>query len=504
VPGDLSFYAPDRGLMTVGGNNSEPEGIWSWDGVQWHQLSTVCGGGDVARIAWAGPDEFWTIARPSRPRVPDAGLALCHFKDGQVVGSYSSVPLSEDAYLSMDAAACNGPSDCWFAGDAGQDGTGTRSGGFHLHWDGTTLSTVYAPQGRAVSDLLFSGGQFFESTFVAGAPGGSAASAILREPETTPHLLHRITGGTFSNDPFVASDPAGGTDLRALDADGSALWAVGGGATFEGSSVSRTPLAARLDAGGAWGELTLKGDSLPTDLVFGDVAAVPGSGGAAWVTLIAPTAELPGGDDGVTARPEIAHIAPDGTVQVVALAPTGAVKGAAVRIDCPAANDCWVATALGFLYRLAGAPTYASNGDPAFQGTITVRPNEAAEESVSDEPPEDDSLLLAPPIEIPPAQDDSDSGSSTCKLPKLITKQHSKVKGKKKLKLVISFKLARRARIGLNAQRGGKVVARAKLRALPKGSRSLTLNVTRKRYPTKLSFVIRDDTAKSACAAAAK
>ena len=55
-----------------------------------------------------GPDEFWTITEPSQPRV-GVGLGLCHFKDGVVVGSYSTPLQSPDPFRPMDAAACNGP-----------------------------------------------------------------------------------------------------------------------------------------------------------------------------------------------------------------------------------------------------------------------------------------------------------------------------------------------------------------------------------------------------------
>lgn len=506
LPGDLSFFAPNRGLLTVGGNNSVPEGLWSWDGTQWHQLATVCGGGARARIAWAGPTEFWTISRPSLPRFPGEGIALCHFKDGAVVGSFSTVPNTDDSYRQLSAAACNGPDDCWFGGAAAR--AGSRSGGFHLHWDGASLQIVYSPQGRGVSDLLADGGRFFESSYVGSQAGAEASSAILRDPETTPSLLHRLAGGGFSNDPFMpralAGVPAAGTELLALDGDGEQRWAVGGGAVFGPSAIPRGPLAARL-IGDAWNELALTpAGAFAPDETFGDVAAIPGSGGAAWATVLPQSASGPGEAQAADEQPRVAHIAPDGAVRVVELAPPSPQKGAAVRIDCPAANDCWVATARGFLYRLASATALPLDTDPAFQGTITVRPNEAAEQSISDDPPEDDSLLLAPPVEAAPEAADSDAEPRTCRVPKLITKQQSKLHGAKRLRLVISFQLARRARIALTARRGGKVVARTKLKTLQKGKRSLTLNVSRKRYPTKLAFVIRNDAAAAACAAASR
>ena len=138
-PGDLSFWAPNRGLLTVDGNDTIPRGIFSWNGQSWHQLATVCGGpGDTARIAWAGPDEFWVVSEPSLPRA-GSGLALCHFKDGQVVGSFSTPVEASDPFRQMLSAACNGPDDCWFGGVGSQDALGERVGAFHLHWNGTAL-----------------------------------------------------------------------------------------------------------------------------------------------------------------------------------------------------------------------------------------------------------------------------------------------------------------------------------------------------------------------------
>ena len=69
APGDLQFWAPNRGLLTIEGNDTIPRGIFSWDGQSWHQLATVCGGpAETARIAWAGPTEFWVVSEPSLPR----------------------------------------------------------------------------------------------------------------------------------------------------------------------------------------------------------------------------------------------------------------------------------------------------------------------------------------------------------------------------------------------------------------------------------------------------
>ena len=66
------------------------------------------------------------------------------------------------------------------------------------------------------------------------APENRTDPVDLAEPEPVPRLLHEIDGQSFSNDPFLPKPlpgvPADGTELLALDSDGTDLWAVGGGA----------------------------------------------------------------------------------------------------------------------------------------------------------------------------------------------------------------------------------------------------------------------------------
>jgi hypothetical protein len=488
-PGDLSFWAPNRGLMSVGGNNAVPEGLYSWDGVEWRQLATVCGGGGSARIAWAGPREFWTITRPSRPRQPSEGHALCHFKDGVVVGSYSTPNAAEDSYHMMHAAACRAPDDCWFAGIGAQDGSGQRVGAFHLHWNGSALRTVYNPQGRAVSDLLVHGGEWFESTYVGRRPG-TADPPDLGQQEDPPRLLHRIAGATFVNDPFVPAPvpgvPAEGTELRALDGAGGVAWAVGGGANSGPLRPrNRPPLAARLEDG-EWRELPIAGADFEPSDVFADVAAVPGTR-TAWAAIRGVTE---GSAETSGERTAVALIGEDGSTQVEELVRRGDPRrGSAARVACPAPDDCWLATAQGYLFRRSDAAPYERDTDPAFQNLIVTRPNEAAEQFVPDSPPEDDSRLHAPPLEIIPPPPPP-SALRCDPVPSAIARvRKPQVRGRR---LVVRFRLRRVARVGLVAYHRKKVVARAKPRRLKAGRRALTLRVNSKRWPTRMRFVVRE------------
>jgi hypothetical protein len=483
-PGDLSFWAPNRGLLTVSGNDTIRPGIYSWDGVSWHQLSTVCGGpDDTARIAWAGPTEFWVISVPSPPR-GGPGLGLCRFKDGQVVGSWSTRVDAADPFRQMFSAACNGPDDCWFGGIGSQDALGERIGAFHLHWDGTELETFYGPQGRGVTDLEPHAGELFETTLVGRARELSDAPVALAEPEPVPRLIHRITPGpVFANDLFEPASllgvPVDGTELLALDSDGTDLWAVGGGAASGPSapsqgSVPRTPLAARLVAG-AFDELELIGAGFTPSTRLTDVAAIPGTD-AAYATAV-PYAER----RSTNAKASVARIEADGTTAVTRLPVAGAGRGSAARIACPAPEECWLVTWAGWLFHYTDGTAHEQDTDPAFQGTIEFRPNESAEQFIPDLPPEDDSELFKPPeVSEPPTPPP---------LRPAIRKIRARLDG---LRLIVSFTVVRPTRVRLIGRRHGRVVASTPWRFFRPGRRRMSLRVSRERYPTRLSFRVRE------------
>jgi hypothetical protein len=490
-PGDLQFYAPNRGVLAVEGNATIPRGLFTYDGRSWHQLATVCGGsGETARIAFAGPREFWTVSEPSRPRV-GSGLALCHFKDGQVVGSYSTPLESSDPYRKMRAAACNAPNDCWFGGIGAQDPTGGRIGAFHLHWNGSILETVYAPQGRGVTDLESHAGTIFESVLV-GADFGDLSSPDLAEPEpdpaeptrTRPRLLHRIVGPSIQNEEFLASgNPPDSSELLALDSDGSQLWAVGGGAASGPSrppgflSYPRGPLAVRFE-NGVWRELTV--DPLfSLDERFVDVAAVPATD-TAWVAVTS-VEKAPSH----TEKAKVAHIAADGSAEVMSLPTDSWGRGSAAKIAFTGPNDGWLVTAAGWIYHYTDGTLPAQDGDPAYSGTITFRPNEAAEQFVPDAPPVDDSELFRPPpleIEQPPTQ-------QVQRLAPLLRGVKASRRGRT---LVVRFRLTRRARVALLARRKGRIVARTRAKMMRPGRHTLRLKLNPRKWPQRLSFSVRE------------
>jgi hypothetical protein len=412
--------------------------------------------------------------------------------------------------LTVNSAACRTADDCWFGGAGGRDSSGSRVGAFHLHWDGTALRSVFNGQGRGVSDVVAHRGGLVESTYVGPRAGALGARASLRTAEPTPLLLHRIEGEAFPADPFtpVVRDgvPVDGTEIRGLGSDGTDAWAVGGGAgsgpsTFEGY-VQRTPFAARKVGDGPWAELEVSGD-LPRGFWFGGVAPDPGTG-EAWATVT----QIEGSGDGTSidggsSKPTVARIASDGASTVEELDPTGrtgdGARGSATAIACAAPGDCWAATARGYLYRTSTA-LYEQDTDPAFQGTISVRPNEAASQVVPDAPPADDSRQFAPPVILPdpvvpvaaPVCEAPPALVSRVKASRAPLTRRQKTQRDPKLTLRITFRLARRARVGLTARRGRKVVARVKARTLKAGTRRLTFPARRKTYPKSLRFALRE------------
>lgn len=486
-PGDMKFYAANRGLLSVEGNSTIPRGLYAWDGQQWHELSTVCGGpGDTSRIAFAGPDEWWTVSEPSQPRV-GSGTALCHFANGEVVASYSTPYQSSDPIQQMDAAACNGPNDCWFGGYDATSPSGDRRGAFHLHWDGTALHTVYAPFGHAVSGLWYQGGAFYETSLLGARPEDTGDPITPPDASSAPALIHEISGGQFQDDPFTPASQPNGSELLSVNGDGSQVWAVGGGAASgagapSGSSVARPPLAAR-STGGPFTEVPIDSTMFGTNDRFADVAAVPGTPDA-WAAVV--PFDLRNSN---TAKAEVVQLSPAGAVGTVTQLPSsGAGRGVAARVSFSAPNDGWLVTSAGWLFHYTDGSQPPLNTDPAWQGTITFRPNEAAEQFVPDTPPTDDSQLFAPPpVDIQPPV--APVSTTTKALPALLRHVKVKLHG---LTLSVSFQLVRKARVGLVGRRGGAVVARVPTRTLRPGRYTLKLKLDRRRYPTRLQFLTRE------------
>lgn len=504
-PGDLQCFAVDRCLLAVEGNGSISQGLFFYDGASWRQYTTVCGGpAQTTRIAWAGPDEFWVVTTPSPPRL-GGGLSLCHIKAGQVVGSFSTPNESPDPFRTMSSAACRTPEDCWFGGVGSSDPSGQRVGGFHLRWDGTTLTTIYGPQGRGVSDIVAADGRLYETTYVGAGAEDRETPVSLAAPEDPPQTIHRIDATTITNAPFSALPrrgvPAQGTELLGADAADGELWFVGGGAASgpaapRDSSQPRPPIAVRR-SGDFFQEVPLDAGAFgPTDRLV-DVAVLPGSR-AAWGAVQAYADR-----DSSTAKAQVARMTDLGAVAAEQLPGSGAGRGAAAKVDCPAPDECWMVTTAGWLFHLTDGAARAANQDPAFTNRIDFRPNEASAQFVPDTPPADDSQLFAPPpTELPSAAAPPVEAPAPRAISALVHRV-TKPKVSSKLVLTLSFTLRRPGRVQLQARRKGRVVARSSGRVLRPGRRTVRLKLTRKRYPDALRFCIAERSARISCRAGA-
>jgi hypothetical protein len=487
--GDIEFWAPNRGVLITQGGEASPAGVYAYDGVSWHLYSTVCGGHE-GRIAWEGPDSFWTVSdqrlgqgvTPEQEQEPWK-RSLCHFVNGQVVASYAEPLGQPTSYLPINAAACDGPNDCWFAGER-LPGT-TNIGAFHLHWDGISMTafpslTALQPglndAGRTVKSLAAYQGRFYESVEAQEddlpAPGESTSQ---------PYLLHRIvptSSSPFSpiTTPIALGEGVLPWELEGLrlSTDGSQLWAVAGAR----GNASADPIALRL-FGGTFSQLTIQGEVLAAGDHVNGVAAEPGSDHA-WISY-----SQPGGEE--LAR--LAELHSDGTVDTPVELPSPADgigrKGPAGPVACPAAGQCWMATTEGWLFHL-GTPL-GQDTDPAMHVLITTRPP-------------DNGLVFQAPDELPPddsgAEEERKKPSAELAPPKearphhrkpLVYAVHQHLDG---TLLSLRFKLRSRAHVQLIAKRKRKVVANTKRFTMGRGPHVLHLRLDPDHWPTSFEFPV--------------
>jgi hypothetical protein len=507
--GDIEFWAPNRGLLITAGNPpSIPPGVWVYNGVTWHELSDKCGATD-GRIAWAGPDEFWTISdgRPGQQSVeakpPLEDNTLCHFANGEIVGSYASLAFLPNSYQAMHGAACFDAEDCWFGGDPLPEG---QAGAFHLHWDGHSLSAEPNPQGHAVEDMRRFGNELYESVRL-------RTGDVLSEEESEPAALHlpeptgvqpRFISLNLGAPFYSAGEFPQALDFLHLSSGLAALWGAANPADPkpEGSEPAEVTVlrVANGIATQILGPTTDPEGSNPFTKQPGvEVPRSPNerAGESAWLALdsgenlfkepVAPAlvARLSSGG-AVSERQELP------SAQEVA---EGAgPKGAADKIACPAPHDCWLTTRKGWLFHLstpAGRSAEAANPDtdPAFSKAqpITFRPLDSGiPPVVPDAPPVDDSGL---PGEAPAGTNPLTESAppSELRVPVALL-SHIRTKLIHGTTLELRFHLAVRARVRLLAKRRSRTVASTPMRTLASGNRSLSLRLDRRRWPTKLDL----------------
>jgi hypothetical protein len=453
--GDIEFWAPNRGVLITGGiEGVTPAGVYAYDGTGWHLYSTVCGG-SKGKIAWAGPDEFWTVAdyatkQENASLLEEEARTLCHFQNGEVTASYAQPLGSPTVFQKMGAAACAGPSECWFGG-AELPPTGPNLGAFHLYWNGSSLtalpSSAEAEGGVAdppgtVKGLDFFGGTLFENA--------TAAPFIRTIALASPGIFTAVELPEGAHGPFV------------LAGDPGQLWAVSG----NGESVLR-------DIGTGFEEIPI-GEPVASVTT----AASEPNGAGVWVS---------GSGPGNTAT--VSRIGAAGDVSSATTLPRPqeelSGKGGGTVMACPAAGQCWLATESGWLFHLGGP--LPQDNDPAMHALITFRPtDESTRVFVPPGLPEDNSgeterakskseEALEPfPEERPPS--------------KLVYDVHQKLIGKRTLEL--TFKLRGRAHVQLRAKFHDKIVAKTPRLTLGKGPHRLRLKLDPQRWPTGLDFEV--------------
>jgi hypothetical protein len=521
--GDISFWAPNRGVLITAGNPpTVPPGVWAYNGRRWHELSTVCGASD-GRIAWAGPEDFWTVSdgRPGQVNSEQGGAppladnTLCHFVGGQVVASYGSLAFRGDSYQAMHAAGCLGASDCWFAGDPLPEG---QVGAFHLHWNGSTLAEQPNPQGHAVEDMRLFNERLYESVRL--SPGD-----LLSEEESVfaPSVLHLIRP-IGEEQPFLSLTPgvpeyASGEFPQALDflhlsGSEAALWGAANPVSEPPAGSTPAEVTVLRNLGGAWSQLIgpnadpeggnpftkLISAGEPTqeerekakqNEIVNAVGAEP-EGEHAWLALGSPA----NSSLGALAPAMVARLSGDKTVSERQTLPSAqevsagvGPKGAASKLTCPAANDCWLATSQGWLFHLSSAAEryLPLDGDPVFAGLITFRPADQGLPSVvPDAPPVDDSGL---PGELKASQavlvETTTEPESRVTVPLVSHIRTRLVHGST---LQVSFHLAVKARVRLLAKRKRKIVAHTPQRIFASGNRKLDVRLDPRRWPTKLDL----------------
>jgi hypothetical protein len=552
--GDVEFFAPNRGLLITSGNGSTvPAGVWSYNGVEWHEVSTECGAalvpnsqgreGEEGRIAWAGPSEFWTVStgragqrsESNEHNLPPPLIdnTLCHFAGGSIVGSYAHLAFSADSYLDMHAAGCLGPADCWFGGEALEE---PQTGGFQLHWNGSSLETEpYPGEGHAIESMVELGGALYEGVRV--KPQDRSTTGNGAEPP----VVHRVNPAgvepTFEAEPEVPlyghEERPTAIDYLHLSSSDGTLWGAAGRKresaeerSEPGNELGQATIVRRVS--GSWtqifgpahplpalfpGEqerearLLGSGEHLATSIAanadVASIAAEPG-GESAWIALRKP------GPTSATepARAVVVHVSAEGQVLQTVVLPSAAeeasthigAKGGASFVTCPAAHDCWLATTQGWLFHLAGEGERTLARDEAEgeyfcpernypQCIITFRPRDQGlpQEPPDAPPPDVSGLNEAFTRETGRLEEQKATPAETNRvtLP-LLSHVHSRLLHGRTLEL--SFHLSVRARMRLVARRKHALVAQTPMQTFKPGNRRLMLTLNPRRWPTKLAL----------------
>lgn len=524
--GQIAFEAPNRGVLITAGNGSSVRaGVWGYDGIAWKELATVCGASD-GRIAWAAPEEFWTVSDGRAGQAASAsGLlppleddTLCRFAPNaqtgalEVVRSFATAAFEPNSYQAMTAAGCLSQSDCWFGGGALPE---PQPGAFSLHWNGSQMEAVPNTQAASIASIVA-----FEKSLIEGiglpsqeTPGSEEDSLEILHPFPLYTIGFERAGVVFEGlrplsaestplPEYAVKSFPGALAAFALSAEhsalGEALWAAAGPAASTPAQSRPGVLTMLLDAGGYWRQVlgppsALTAGATPPS-IEGDTVASLAAEPASAAALLALQTPLQTQHPDATDLATVARVEAGGGVEEEEL-PSAAERaagippqGAAAAIACPAEHDCWLATTRGALFHLteAGAPALAPDSASAFDGApITFRPADEglAQQEGSGEAEGEEPETRAPSVAV------SREPTETYRVA-VAAYTNARTRLLRGDVLELSFKLAVRSRVGLIARRRGKVVARSATRVLKGGRRSVRVRLDPRRWPTALELAV--------------
>ena len=400
----------------------------------------------------------------------------------------------------MNAAACRAADDCWFGG-IGSRRTRRARGAARSTCTGTgrRCATVYNPQGRGVSDLEAHGGRCFECVLVgrqaeSDAPAGARRGRDAGAAPAAPHRQRRRSSTTTScrrrrrpTDPDPARSPtraADGAELLALDADGDSC---GRPAAARPRARTRRPRAACVErpprARAPDRRRVRRGRARRR---AGDVRRRPTASSTSPPCRAATTAWVavqPFADrrrTNVEARVARVAGATGAVDRSCTLPASGSGRGSAARVAFTAPNDGWLVTYAGWLFHYDGRRAPGARHRPGVRpahrlpperGRRAVRPRRAAGRR-----------LAAVRAAAGRGRATSPPPSRRRRRPSRCPRCSPRIRVKRRgLQLIVTFSVARRARISSSRPQGQAREALAPARRSSPAGGASSLKLSRKK-----------------------
>jgi hypothetical protein len=532
-----------------------PFGVWLYNGSRWSPDPTFPGKATCPgnTILWAGKLDYWlvggrTLCRYDGSTFGWSSLEIPLETRSKVVAPSLPASVAAGACFAWNNCTFFGPEGVrlhWNGAELTDSGTPDASEELRSQRGRVTAATArVAADGRRVGVAVK-----WTSGFEGPGGGVNLDQAIPAQPDGSPPFqLLGSDGGPFAGLPFQLptlsrpNDPWR-TDLVAVDVaeDGRGWTAgmpVGGTVVNTGERVASgnqpaPVLPFHLGAGPPCSaptpnfEYERVADGLPNgrpSYAWTTIAVFPGSATALAGGSLRPAAAGTSPHDDGTVEPVLTRVACGGTVTNTrfrepdptradgAIAPAN-YGGTADAVTANAANAAWAAVSGGVSANNVGikqpfpggSVRYFYQRPHLYQWTDGARPDAPAGDDDEERPLE---VVEDPPIfveEPPPAEPEPlpapppavvQEPAKTKRVrqkPAVYGARATKprhVKGQRYV-LVIKFRIRRPVTIGVKGLRKNKVVARSGLKRF-KGKRgSLELNITRKRWPTRVRFYTR-------------